>query len=67
MNGKIPYDEGQDEHIKALEGKPDDFGTIEMIVNIYFPELNFAFQALVVKRATTSRLQGLDPARVWAH
>ena len=52
MNGKIPYDEGQDEHIKALQGKPDDFGTIEMIVNIYFPELNFAFQALVVKRAT---------------
>jgi hypothetical protein len=50
MNGKIPYDEGQDEHIKALQGKPDDFGTIEMIVNIYFPELNFVFQALVVKR-----------------
>ena len=67
MNGKIPYDEGRGEHIKALQGKPDDFGTIEMIVNIYFPELNFAFQALVVKRATTSRLQGLDPARVWAH
>lgn len=50
MNGKIPYDKGQDIHIEAMKGKLDDFGTIEMIVNIYFPELNFAFQSLVAKR-----------------
>jgi hypothetical protein len=50
MDGKIPYDKGQDIHNEATKDKPDDFGTIEMIVNIYFPELNFAFQSLVTER-----------------
>jgi hypothetical protein len=50
MDGKIPYDKGQDMYIEAMKGKPDDFGAIEMIVNIYFPELNFPFQSLVAKR-----------------
>jgi hypothetical protein len=56
MNGKIPYNTGQDIHIEAMKGKPDDFGTIEMIVNIYFPELNFAFQSLVVKRDRANKI-----------
>jgi|HubBroStandDraft_2_1064218.scaffolds.fasta_scaffold1885598_1 hypothetical protein len=51
----------QDEHIKALQGKHNDLGTIEMIVNIYFPELNFAFQALVVKRLQPQDFRALTP------
>ncbi len=46
MHGYIPGKEAQERHENETKDKPDYYGTAEMLVNLYFPELLPDFLAI---------------------
>ena len=42
--GKLTYNEAYDKHVTLIDTAPDQYGTIEMLISLYFPELLLPFR-----------------------
>jgi hypothetical protein len=58
MNRETSYNEAYERYENAMKDKPNYFGTAEMLVNLYFPELLEKFRMLRSAADRVTEIQG---------